>query len=67
MALLHPDRLLPTDTHALSLAKDLYKSVATLPIVSPHGHCDPLWFAKNLNFPDPSQLLVVQIIMLCEC
>ena len=59
MPLLHPDRLLPTDTHALSLAKDLYKSVATLPIVSPHGHCDPLWFAKNLNFPDPSQLLVV--------
>jgi glucuronate isomerase len=33
--------------------------VRTLPIVSPHGHTDPQWFADNKPFPDPATLLVV--------
>jgi glucuronate isomerase len=34
-------------------------SVHDLPIISPHGHTDPSWFAKNERFPDPAQLFVV--------
>jgi glucuronate isomerase len=27
--------------------------------VSPHGHCDPAWFARNAPFASPAELLVV--------
>jgi len=33
--------------------------VRDLPIVSPHGHTDPAWFATNAPFPDPAALLIV--------
>lgn len=59
MKLTDPDRLFPTESQERKLARDLYESVADLPIVSPHGHCDPSWFAKNERFPDPAQLFVV--------
>ena len=29
-----------------------------LPIVSPHGHTDPLWYANDEAFPDPASLFV---------
>jgi glucuronate isomerase len=41
------------------LSEDLYSGIAGLPIVSPHGHCDPSWFSENVAFPDPARLLVV--------
>ncbi|MGB6117082.1 MAG: glucuronate isomerase [Mesorhizobium sp.] len=59
MALLSEDRLFPADPAARALARQLYASVRDLPIVSPHGHTDPRWFAENAHFPDPSQLMVV--------
>ena len=37
----------------------LYDPIVDLPILSPHGHCDPKWFAENERFPDPAQLFVV--------
>ncbi|MGJ8627889.1 MAG: glucuronate isomerase [Sulfitobacter sp.] len=40
-------------------AEALYQGIKDLPIVSPHGHCDPAWFASNDAFPDPAKLLVV--------
>ncbi len=40
------------------LAADLYAPLADLPIVSPHGHCDPGWFAKDAAFPDPAALII---------
>lgn len=55
---LDADRLLPMDPRARALARALYDSVKRLPIVSPHGHTDPRWFAENLPFPDPAQLFV---------
>ncbi|MDN2578716.1 glucuronate isomerase [Aquibium sp. ELW1220] len=58
-ALLDDDRLFPLDSAARDLARALYGSVRDLPIVSPHGHTDPRWFAENAAFPDPAQLLVV--------
>ena len=57
--LLSDDRLFPADAAARALARQLYASVKDLPIVSPHGHTDPRWFAENANFPDPAQLIVV--------
>ncbi|MUZ74393.1 glucuronate isomerase [Agrobacterium vitis] len=57
--MLHPDRLFPLDPSARTLARTLYDTVRDLPIVSPHGHTDPRWFAENEAFPDPAQLFVV--------
>jgi glucuronate isomerase len=55
---LHHDRLLPADTGVRAIARGLYESVAGLPIVSPHGHTDPRWYAEDLPFPDPATLLI---------
>jgi glucuronate isomerase len=41
------------------LAQPLYESIAGLPIVSPHGHCDPIWWAEDGAFPDPAELLII--------
>ena len=40
------------------MARRLYREVANLPIISPHGHTDPNWFADNQPFPDPASLLI---------
>jgi glucuronate isomerase len=40
------------------LARALYEGVHDLPIVSPHGHTDPRWYAEDAAFPDPAQLFV---------
>lgn len=58
MTLMDDDRLFPTDATVRALARDLYESVKDLPIISPHGHTDPKWFATNEAFPDPAQLFV---------
>ncbi|MEL7115060.1 MAG: glucuronate isomerase [Pseudomonadota bacterium] len=55
---LDPDRLFPPDPSTRGLARALYETVAELPIISPHGHTDPRWFAENDRFPDPAQLFV---------
>ncbi|MEP4197782.1 MAG: glucuronate isomerase [Aliishimia sp.] len=41
------------------MAAQLYDGIKDLPIVSPHGHCDPAWFASNVAFPNPAELLVI--------
>ena len=55
---LHPDRLLPADQTMRSIARALYATVADLPIVSPHGHTDPAWFATNEKWSDATSLLL---------
>ena len=55
---LNPDRLFPAGTEARAIARRLYESVAALPIVSPHGHTDPSWYARDEAFPDPATLFV---------
>ncbi|TBW37640.1 glucuronate isomerase [Siculibacillus lacustris] len=56
---LHPDRLLPADPTTRAAARTLYESVAKLPIVSPHGHTNPAWYAENQPFADPASLFIV--------
>jgi len=54
----HPERLFPADPGIRKVATELYQSVRALPIVSPHGHTDPSWFALDEQFPDAHELLV---------
>ncbi len=58
-SLLSEDRLFPADPGVRQIAKRLYAEVRALPIVSPHGHTDPAWFAKNEPFSDATALLVL--------
>ena len=55
---LHPDRLFPSDPAQRDIARRLYEEVAGLPIVSPHGHTDPAWFAGNAAFGNAAELLL---------
>ena len=56
---LSADRLFPFDPGARALARSLYGTVRDLPIVSPHGHTDPQWYADDAPFPDPAALFIV--------
>lgn len=56
---LHPDRYLDANPSVRKIARELYRSVKKLPIISPHGHVDPALFSKNKPFPDPAQLFIV--------
>ena len=55
---LDPDRFFPLDDRARGLARDLFALVERLPILSPHGHTDPAWFAADSPFADAPSLLV---------
>jgi glucuronate isomerase len=56
---LHPDRLFSPDPTQRGIARRLYAEVAGLPLISPHGHTDPAWYARNEAFPDPASLLII--------
>src|SRR5438309_1877856 len=56
---LDQDRLFPSDPVQRAIARRLYAEVKDLPIVSPHGHTDPRWFADDEPFRDPASLLIV--------
>ena len=58
MALLHEDRLFPPDKGTRAIARRLYDRIRGLPIVSPHGHTQASWFARNEPFADPVALFV---------
>ena len=58
MGFLSEDRLFPTEPTARSLARALYAQVKDAPIISPHGHTDPQWFAKNEPFEDVAKLFI---------
>jgi len=55
---LHEDRLFSSEPISRSIARDLYATVAHLPILSPHGHTDPAWFDHNQNFTNATSLFL---------
>lgn len=55
---LHEDRLFPADPAVRDIARRLYAGVRHLPILSPHGHTDPQWFAGNAAFGNATELLL---------
>ena len=56
--LIHEDRLFPAEPAARAVARALYSSIKSLSIVSPHGHTQAAWFAKNDPFLDRAKLFV---------
>lgn len=55
---LHPDRLFPAESRTRDIARALYSHVKDLPIISPHGHTDPEWFATDAPFGNAYELLL---------
>lgn len=56
---LHSDRFLGVSEESRAVARRLFAAVEQLPIISPHGHTDPRWFANNIPFDNPTDLLLV--------
>ena len=56
--MLDANRLFPADPASRAIAAKLYETVRDLPILSPHGHTDPRWFAENKPFPNPAALFI---------
>jgi glucuronate isomerase len=56
--MLHSDRLFPAEPAQRVLSRALYATVKDLPIVSPHGHTDPRWYADNEPFSNASALFI---------
>jgi glucuronate isomerase len=56
--MLDDDRLFPAEPSVRAVARRLYQAVKDLPIISPHGHTDPEWFAENQPFSDATSLLL---------
>lgn len=57
--LLDPNRLFPADPSMREITRSLYEGIKNLPIISPHGHTDPSWFAENKCFTDATSLLLI--------
>jgi glucuronate isomerase len=55
---LHPDRLFSAEPRQRDIARELYARIAELPLLCPHGHTDPRWFADDEPFDNPANLLV---------
>jgi glucuronate isomerase len=55
---LGPDRLFPAEPAVRSIARELYNGIKDLPIVSPHGHSDPAWFATDAAWTNATELLL---------
>ena len=55
---LHPDRLFSANPTTKAIARELHASVANLPIISPHGHTDPEWWATDAPFGNAAELLL---------
>jgi glucuronate isomerase len=54
------DRYFDPDPAQRRFAMELYKSVAHLPIVSPHGHVDPRLLAdENASLGSPADLFII--------
>lgn len=57
---MNPDRFLSPDPTTRNIARELYQTVATLPIVSPHGHVDPRLFSDpSATFGTPADLFII--------
>ena len=56
---LNPERLFPADPKLTAVTRELYQEVKDLPLISPHGHTDPQWFASNQNFTNATELFLI--------
>jgi glucuronate isomerase len=57
---LDPDRYFDADPSQRRVARELYASVADLPLICPHGHVDPRLLAdEDATFGTPAELLII--------
>ena len=57
---LNPDRYFSSDASTRSVARELYQTVAALPLICPHGHVDPRLFTDpNATFGSPTELFII--------
>lgn len=56
---LHPDRALPAEPIQRGIARELYRAVADLPIISMHGHIDVGAILRNDAFGDPAEMFIL--------
>jgi glucuronate isomerase len=57
---LEPDRCFAPEKTQRELARKLYETVQTLPLICPHGHVDPNLLARpDATFGSPSELFVI--------
>jgi len=57
---LDPDRFFDPDPAQRRIARQLYDSVAALPLICPHGHVDPRLFAdENASLGSPADVLII--------
>jgi len=57
---MHPDRLFSPDPRTRRTARELYESVASLPLICPHGHVDAGLFSDPAaSFGSPADLLII--------
>jgi glucuronate isomerase len=57
---LNEDRYFNPDPTQRSIAVELYRSAANLPIISPHGHVDPRLLAdESASFGTPADLFII--------
>ena len=57
---MNPDRYFDPDPTQRAIARELYSTVAALPLICPHGHVDPRLFADpDYSFGSPVDLLIV--------
>lgn len=54
------DRFFDPDPATRAIARELYQTVASLPLICPHGHVDPRLFADpNATFGSPADLFII--------
>lgn len=56
---LDPARFFPAEPGVRGIAQELFAEVERLPILSPHGHADPAWFASDAPFDDAAGLILI--------
>lgn len=58
--MLHPDRYFSADPATRQVARQLYATVQSVPLICPHGHVDPRLFADpHATFGSPADLFII--------
>jgi len=58
--ILSPDRFFSAAPSIRNIARELYQSVADMPIISPHGHVDPALFSDPAaTFGSPAEMFII--------
>ncbi len=56
---MNPDRCFDPEPSQRMAAREIYQSIADLPLICPHGHVDVVSLAQNKRFGSPAELLVI--------